>query len=92
MHNQMAMMEAQGRHDTFVTSANNLKKDEKRELKKFKDANRRNFKQENSAYTESAAGVSNMPTQNQSKVSSMAGGGKYDVKRSQKQKGGGGTT
>lgn len=39
MHNQMAMMEAHGRHETFVTSAQNLKKDENRELLTFKDQN-----------------------------------------------------
>lgn len=68
----MAMMEAQGRHETFVTSAQSLKKDERRELQIFKDRNRRIIHQ-NSAYNESA-GVSNLPTQVQSKGSSMAGG------------------
>ena len=77
------MMEAQGRHDTFVTSANNLKKDEKRELKKFKKEqnqrrNNMSKQQDNSTYNESAAGMSNMPTQIQSKVSSMTGS-KYQI-------------
>ena len=39
MHKQMAIMEASGRQESFVTSAQNLKKDEKRELQKFKDQN-----------------------------------------------------
>ena len=37
----MAMMEAHGRHESFVTSAHNLKNDENKELRTFKHQNQR---------------------------------------------------
>lgn len=100
MHNQMAMMEAQGRHETFVTSAQNLKKDERRELQKFKDQNQRlicrgGASREHDFNAESSIGgaiSTNMPPSN--KASSLAGNAsglshsRLEKKRNQKHKGG----
>lgn len=90
MHNQMLMMEAHGRHEDFVTSASNLKHDEQLELQKFKDQNRRQRNGQNSkGHGDSSTsqydsyGVSNVPTQIQSKVSSTIGA-KLESKRGKK--------
>ena len=74
----MAMMEAHGRHETFVTSAHNLKNDESRELRTFKHQNQRLLQRTKVTDQDLKGGSShapvlstNMPISNQ--TSSMTG-------------------